>query len=123
MAIAECKDAGGEISEDDVRKLTKVAEALEKSPCQVFILFSKCGGFTNEEIDRCKAARRKFFEHDGKAHYTHNVIMLSERELEPYFIYERTEKGFVIERYAHSLEDLAMNTVNIFFDPKPKTAS
>lgn len=123
LAIAECKDAGGEISEEDVRKLTKVAQALEKSPCQVFILFSKCGRFTNEEIERCKGARRRLFEHGGKTHYAHNVIMLSARELEPYYIYEQTEKEFDIKRYAHSLEELAINTVNIYFDPKPTTTS
>lgn len=121
LAIAECKDAGGEISEEDVRKLSKVAQALEKSPCQVFILFSKCGRFTNEEIERCRAARRKVFEHEGKIHYAHNVILLSERELESYYIYEQTEKEFDIKRYAHSLEELAINTVNVYFDPKPKT--
>jgi hypothetical protein len=123
LAIAECKDAGGEITEEDVRKLTKVAQALEKSPCHVFILFSKCGRFTDEEIERCKGARRKLFEHQGIIHYTQNVIMLSERELEPYHLYERTEKEFDIKPYAHSLEELAINTTNIFFDPKPKAAA
>jgi hypothetical protein len=123
LAIAECKDAGGEISEEDVRKLAKVAQALEESPCQVFILFSKCGRFTNEEVERCKGARRKLFEHQGKTHYAHNVIMLSERELEPYHIYEQTEKEFELKPHANSLEDLAINTVNIYFDPKPKAAA
>jgi hypothetical protein len=123
LVIAECKDAGGEISEENVRKLTKVAQALEKSPCQVFILFSKCGQFTNEEIERCKAARRKVFERGGKPHYAHNVIMLSARELEPYLIYEQTEKEFDIKRYARSLEELAINTTSIYLDPKPKTTS
>ncbi len=30
LVIAECEDSGGEITADDVRKLTKVAEALEE---------------------------------------------------------------------------------------------
>jgi len=47
--------------------------------------------------------------------------MLSKREVEPYCIYELAEKEFDIKRYAHSLEELAINTVNIYFDPKPKT--
>jgi hypothetical protein len=122
LAIAECKDAGGEITDEDVRKLTKVAHALEASPCQVFILFAKCGRFTDEEIERCKGARRRLFEHEGKTHYAHNVIMLSERELEPYYVYEKTEKEFEIKRFAHSLEELAINTVNVFFEPRPKAA-
>jgi len=58
-----------------VRKLSKVAEALRDSPCEVFILFSN-GRFTPEEIERCRGARRKLFEHQGKTHYLNNVIML-----------------------------------------------
>jgi hypothetical protein len=72
LVIAECKDAGGEISEEDVRKLSKVAGALQDSPCEVFILFAKCGQFTDEEIQRCKNARRKLFEHQGTVHYLNN---------------------------------------------------
>ena len=49
--------------------------------------------------------------------------MLSERELEPYRIYERTEREFELKQYVHSLEDLAINTDRIFFNPKPKPAS
>jgi hypothetical protein len=120
LVIAECKDAGGEITEDDVRKLSKVAGALEDSPCQVFILFAKCGQFTDAEIQRCKNGRRKLFEHQGTAHYLNNIIMLSARELEPYHLYEDTKKEFEIKEYAHTFEELAMNTVNIFFEPKPK---
>jgi hypothetical protein len=120
LVIAECKDSGGEITADDVRKLTKVAEALEGSPCDVFILFSKCGRFTHDEVERCKQARRKLFEHEGKTHYANNVIMLSERELEPYLFYQQLEKEFEIQPYVHTFEDLAINTVNIYFEPRPK---
>ena len=123
LLIAECKDAGGEITDNDIRKLTKVAEAFRKSVCHVFILFSKCGQFTPAEIERCKGARRKLFEHQGQIHYENNVIMLSERELEPYRIYERAEEEFELKPYAHTLEDLAINTERIFFDPKPKPPS
>jgi hypothetical protein len=123
LAIGECKDEGGEITEDDVRKLMKVSLVLEKSPCDVFIIFAKCGKFTTAEIERCKGARRKLFEHNGKAVYSHNVIMLSERELEPYYIYQETKKDFVIDQYPHSFDDLAINTENIFFDPKPKVVN
>jgi len=120
LVIAECKDAGGEITDEDVRKLSKVAEALQKAPCDVFILFAKCGQFTDEEIQRCKNARRKLFEHQGEVHYLHNIIMLSARELEPYHLYEQTEKEFDIKLYAQTFEELAMNTVNIFFEPRSK---
>jgi hypothetical protein len=37
LVIAECKDASGEIADEDVRKLSKVAEALSEGPFEVFI--------------------------------------------------------------------------------------
>ena len=120
LVIAECKDAGGEITEDDITKLSKVGDALRGGPCHVYLLFAKCGQFTAAEIERCKNARRKLFEHQGKVHYLNNVIMLSARELEPYHLYSETEKEFEIKQYAHTFEELAMNTVNIFFEPRPK---
>jgi hypothetical protein len=121
LVIGECKDRGGEISEDDVRKLRKVAEAFKNSPCQVFILFSKCGQFTADEIERCKSARRKLFEHQGITHYEQNVIMFSDRELEPYHLYERTAEEFDINPTAISLEDFAQVTDSVFFNPKRKS--
>jgi hypothetical protein len=120
LVIAECKDAGGEITEEDVRKLTKVAEALRESPCDVYLLFAKCGQFTDAEIERCKNARRTLFEHEGDIHYLNNIILLSARELEPYHLYEEAEKEFEIRAHAHTFEELAMNTVNMFFEPRPK---
>jgi len=47
------------------------------------------------------------------------VIMLTERELEPYSIFERTEKLFQIDRYAGSPAALARATARIFLDPQP----
>lgn len=123
LVIAECKDSGGEITTDDVRKLTKVAHALEDSQCDVFILFSKCGRFTPDEVERCKEARRKLFEHEGKMHYAYNVIMLSDRELEPYHPYQHLDKEFEIQPYVHTFEDLAINTANIYLEPRLKPAA
>lgn len=120
LVIAECKDAGGEITDDDLRKLSKVAEALRKGPFDVFILYAKCGEFKDVEIQRCKNARPKLFEHQGEVHYLNNIILLSARELEPYYLYEQTEKEFEIKPYGHTFEELAMNTVKIFFEPRLK---
>ena len=52
--------------------------------------------------------------------YQRRVILLSDRELEPYFMYERAEKEFVIPHSAISLEDMVEATQNIYFDPRPK---
>jgi len=48
------------------------------------------------------------------------VILLSHRELEPYFVYERASKEFEIDSPAISLDNLANETQNIHFHPKPK---
>ena len=45
-------------------------------------------------------------------------ILLSDRELEPYFVYERTEKEFDIRASAISFEDLARATDSIYFHPR-----
>jgi hypothetical protein len=115
IVIGECKDQGGEISEEDVRKLTAVANAFDPMWCKAFIVFAKAGEFTKEEIERCAKAQR--FEPD------HRVILLSARELEPYSAYERADKEFEIPRTAIRLEDMGINTQNIFFKPRPKDTS
>lgn len=120
LILGECKDAGGEISAEDVRKLTAVARALDDGPWDVFVLFAKCGEFIVAEIERCRAGRRKIFEHEGVAHYFQDIIMLSRRELEPYYLYEETAREFEIQVYAHFFDELGHNTSNIYFEPKRK---
>lgn len=120
LVVAECKDAGGEITDEDVKNLSKIADALREGPCHVYLLFAKCGQFTSAEIERCKNARRKLFEHQGKVHYLNNIILLSARELEPYDLYEETKREFEVKEYAHTFGELAMNTLTIFFEPRPK---
>jgi hypothetical protein len=114
IAIGECKSDGGEITADDVTKLTRVADApAVKRSCEAFIAFSKTSRFTPEEVERCKAAQAK---------YNRRVILLSERGLKPYYLYEQTVKEFEIDEYASSLEQMARATHNIYFEPRPKPA-
>lgn len=108
IVIGECKTRK-EITEQDVVNLAKVANAFPDERFEVFILFSKLDGFSNVEVERCKKAQDP---------YRKRVILLTDRELEPYFIYERTEKAFAIDKHATSLDDLAKNTEDIFFSPK-----
>ena len=114
LLIGECKGGKPEnaITEDDVLKMTALADAFPQDRIQAFIIFSKTSSFSAEEIELCKKAQsdREF-----------RVILLSQRELEPYFVYERTAKEFTIRQpTAVSLEDLARNTHEVFFEPKPK---
>jgi hypothetical protein len=110
VAIGECKTRM-EISDDDVRKLSLVADVFEGHGLDAFIVFSKLESFTPDEIARCRTAQSS-----GKL----RVVMLTDRELEPYFVYERTEKEFAIRSSAISLDDLAAATNDISFEPKPK---
>jgi hypothetical protein len=110
LAIGEAKSRG-EVTEEDVAHLSQVADAFPKKRFRPFIIFSKTGSFSPEEIGRCRAAQPAA----GL-----RVILLSSRELEPYFVYERAAKEFAMDRTAISLEDLARGTHDIYFDPTPK---
>jgi hypothetical protein len=110
IAIGECKGRG-EITEEDVRKLTQVADAFPEDRIRPYIVFSKTAPFTAEEITRCRAAQPP-----GRR----RLILLSDRELEPYFVYEQAAKEFEIRSTVISLEDLANTTHALYFDPKPK---
>jgi hypothetical protein len=116
LAVGECK-AGGEkyeISDADVRNLSAVVDAFPPERVTAYIVFSKTGPFSEAEIARCKAAQTQ---------HRPRVILLSDRELEPYHVYERTAKQFDIRSTATSFKDLARATNNIFFAPKLKVAA
>ncbi len=111
LAIGECKSSGEEIEEKDVANLTRVADAFPSKHIETFIVFSKTAPFTPQEVARCRAAQ---LEHRLR------VVLLSDRELEPYFVYRRAEKEFNIRSTAISLEAMAHATHGIYFEPKPK---
>jgi hypothetical protein len=110
LAIGECK-SNDEITEQDVTHLKRVADVFPSKRIATYIIFSKTAPFTPTEIQRCRAAQ------DPRRP---RVILLSDRELEPYFVYERTEKEFEIHSAAISFEDLARATQHIYFEPRPK---
>jgi hypothetical protein len=115
IAVGECKDAKGEITEQDVKKMSQVAEAFPKEYFDPFLIFAKTGSFTEDEIDRCKTVQEK--------HGRLRVILLSDRELEPYFVYERAAKRFKVDTTVISLDDLARSTGQLYFHPQPKESS
>jgi len=109
MVVGECKSEGGEISEHDVANLTLVANIIPWDQIQVYIVFSKTGYFTPEEIARCEKAQSS---------NRLRVILLSRRELEPMFVYQQAAQEFDIKEIAISLEALARGTQDIYFQPK-----
>ncbi|HKW87406.1 MAG TPA: hypothetical protein VJN21_01475 [Candidatus Acidoferrales bacterium] len=110
IAIGECKTRK-EISDEDVRKLSRVADVFEENGVDSYIVFSKLASFTSDEIARCRAAQLA---------NRLRVIMLTNRELEPYFVYEQTIREFEVQSSVNSLEGLAEDTDSIYFHPKPR---
>ena len=107
IAVSECK-TNDEISERDVVNLSKVATCLSALKFHAFVIFSKTGTFSPEEIDRCRKA---------EAWPNGGIILLSGRELEPYHMYERSKVNGV-EPYAPSFKQMAKVTKKLYFASK-----
>src|SRR5574337_443597 len=109
VILGECKDQGPlklDEFEKDVETLRRVADSLPPRRFETFILLSKLAPFTPDEIERARALNDK---------YCWRTILLTARELEPYFIYERTKAELGIKGHAGTPEDLAQATVEIYF--------
>ncbi len=110
VAIGECKNRK-EITADDVAKLKAVANAFPSELFDVFVIFSKLDSFSHTEIDSLKQLNEE---------YHRRAILFTPRELEPYFLYERTSKEFSINEYAGSYEAMVGVTETVFFSKKDK---
>ncbi len=105
IGIGECKSEGGSITQDDCSKLKAVINNLIKlnSKTSAYIIFSKTSDdFLPEEIVLFKELAK-----DVK------LILLTNRELEPYHIYWLEGGGIeedIPEKYPLSLSDLAKNS-------------
>ncbi|WP_179040426.1 hypothetical protein [Rhizobium leguminosarum] len=109
VIIGECKDAGGTIDENDINNLRRVAEALPDKRFQVYILLAKLAPFTTNEIALAKEL--------NSTPWIRRVIMLTARELEPYHMFERTNKELGLEiEHCFTFKDLAEATQLIYFD-------
>lgn len=119
IVIGECKDRGqsperggdgGTINSNDIANLRAVANSFPRERFEVYILLAKLCPFTPSEIELAGSLNSK---------HQLRVIMLTERELEPYSFFERTAKLFAIDRYGGSPADLARATEAIYLGPKP----
>ena len=109
VLIGECKAAGGTITAADAQHLAKVADALPYRRLNVFLVFGKTGKFSDEEVNAIAQAQDK---------WRSRIILLSQDELEPYFIYERHPKEPRLDRTG--VEDLANSTTYLFPALRPK---
>jgi hypothetical protein len=105
IILGECKDQGP-ITAEDVANLERIADALPQKRFETFVLLSQLAPFTAGEIKNAKTLNDK---------YRRRVILLTARELEPYFIYERVQAEVGAGRYGSTPEDMASMTAKIYF--------
>lgn len=108
VILAECKDQGP-ITEGDVANLKRITDALPRKRFKTFVILSQIAPFTEEEIEIAKTLNDK---------YCRRVILLTARELEPYFIHERTKKETGVDSHWSTPEDMAEATARIYFTPE-----
>jgi hypothetical protein len=105
IILGECKDQGP-ITAEDIASLKRIADALPRKRFETFVLLSQLAPFSADEIENAKMLNDK---------YRRRVILLTARELEPYFIYERARAEVSAERYAGTPEAMAAMTAKIYF--------
>jgi hypothetical protein len=110
LLIGECKDIGGAVDAKDVENLRRIADAVPANRFKTYIVFGKLAPFTPEEIALIKDLNEPFQQ---------RVILLTARELEPYHIYDRTQKELGIESHGGSPRELAHVTSHIYFAQSP----
>jgi hypothetical protein len=109
IVIGECKNRQ-RITSDDVRNLVSVASAFPKGQYDVFIALTRLTPFSAEEIGFMRTI-------NGQGE--RRAILMTERELEPYFVYERTKEEFELQREtAVTFGDMARITDEVFFQEK-----
>lgn len=109
LVLGECKDQH-EINAATMENIREVADAFPRERFEVYILLAKVAPFTSKEIEEAKKLNT-----GGQ----YRVIMLTARELEPYSIFERTEKEFALTDHGHDAEGLAQITAQIYFSAVP----
>jgi hypothetical protein len=72
----------------------------------VFIHFAKLAPFSDDEVALAKSLNGE---------YQQRVILLTDRELEPFHLYERTQVETGIVTHGGSLEECARVTSAIYF--------
>lgn len=105
VILGECKDKGS-INSADIEHLRCVADSFPRNRFKLFVLLSKLCPFTPEEVELAKTLNDK---------YRQRVILLTERELEPYHIYERANTELDIKHFGGTPEDLAQATALMYF--------
>jgi hypothetical protein len=91
---------------EDVRKLGLLADAIPPDLADAFIMFAKTDAFTEAEVRLAQTLNQQ---------YRKRVILWSREELEPYYVYERSENRLGQRRYAAALTEMAAVTERLWF--------
>ena len=119
IILGECKDRGRDpadtrggdtITQADIDRIGKVADAFPKNRFNVYILISKLAPFTQNEIAAAKTLNSQ---------YKTRVILLTPNELEPYRIYDRLPEPLKQRVRGSSAQQLADATSMIYFPAQP----
>ena len=97
------------ITAKDVANLKAVADGFAKDRYDVFVVFARLTEFSADEIEVIKQVNDP---------YDQRAIMLTDRELEPHFIYERTAKEFDVSNAPVSFADMVIATARVFFEQR-----
>jgi len=124
LILGECKDRGKDpddprggdtITQADVERIRKVADAFPKNRFDVYILISKLAPFTSNEVAAAKTLNSQ---------YHNRVILLTPDELEPYHIYDRLSDPLKRHARGGSAQQLAATTAMIYFpSSRPATVA
>ncbi|MDR3464111.1 MAG: hypothetical protein P4L76_17550 [Beijerinckiaceae bacterium] len=107
VILGECKNEGGQIDAKDVENMRRIADAFPRKRFDVFIVFAKLAPFSDGEIALAKSLNGE---------YQQRVILLTDRELEPFHIYEHTRAETGIVTHGGSLGECARVTSAIYFN-------
>lgn len=106
IAVGECKNEGGEITQEDIDNLKKVRTKFNTNNLKCFLIFSKTAdSFTDNEIN--------LFKELGKENIP--IILFTNKELESLHDVYEDYKGKKLPRdYPDSLSDMAWNSKGIY---------
>jgi hypothetical protein len=113
IGIAECKDQGGEINQDDIEHFKLIRNKFEKVYLKCYFIFSKTAEFTPTEINIFKGLEKENID----------CILFTDKELEPFDPYEEYYDKKLPYKYPMLLKELAINSKYIYLNYDKKQAT
>ena len=106
IGISECKSGGGNINIKNIKDMKLIRDKFQEKNINCYFIFSKTS-------DQFTFNERKLFEEDL---YKKDVpfILFTNKELEPFQIYDKYPKTKIFKKHVFSLKDMAQNTSTIF---------